>query len=271
MIFQEIYNDILNSFSSLWTFKERGNTLEIITPYTTTNHKFVSIFLSKQNNDYIVSDGGLIQSFGYDTPFLGDDDIFNRILEHYISVYDIKQINAKDTVYYFKRTNNPIHIPALIFDISTFFSSIISTCNIELSDKKEKDNRNLFSKSANDYISSITEKSKVKINGFVDEEKTLKVSSIYKLSGSSFIPVNYVTGSNINTFSNSLYKTNTIFEMIEKSKYSRYYNQKIAFINNISEGFIPEKVNHILLHMKENTKTKILNWTERAYLKNILN
>ena len=145
MIFQEIYNDILNSFSSLWTFKERGNTLEIITPYTTTNHKFVSIFLSKQNSDYIVSDGGLIQNFGYDTPFLGEDDTFNRILEHYVSVYDIKQINAKDTVYYFKRTNNPVHIPALIFDLSIFLSNIISTCNIELSQQNRKRKQKAFS------------------------------------------------------------------------------------------------------------------------------
>ena len=65
MIFQEIYDDIVSSFGSLWQTKVRGNTLEIITPFASTNHKFVSVFLTKNQDEYIVTDGGWLSGNEY--------------------------------------------------------------------------------------------------------------------------------------------------------------------------------------------------------------
>ena len=46
----EIFTDIKNAFGGLWQTKQRGNSLEIITPYATTNNRFVSVFLSAENS-----------------------------------------------------------------------------------------------------------------------------------------------------------------------------------------------------------------------------
>ena len=54
MKFQEIYSDITNSFGALWQYKERGNTLEIITPFATTNNRFISVFIKQQGNEFII-------------------------------------------------------------------------------------------------------------------------------------------------------------------------------------------------------------------------
>ena len=137
--------------------------------------------------------------------------------------------------------------------------------------KIEKENKKLFRKTANNYITEIASKDRIDFSGYIGAKREYKVSTVIALSRNFFIPINYITGSNVNTFSNSIYKSNTIFSMIEKSPYNNNYSQKVAFVNNISEGYIPEKVNHILLHMQENTNTNIIKWSEKNKLQGILN
>ena len=52
----------------------RGDTLEVITPFATTNDKFVSVFISERKNGYVVTDGGWITNGIYDCdlPLLND-------------------------------------------------------------------------------------------------------------------------------------------------------------------------------------------------------
>ena len=38
----DIFTDIKNAFGGLWQTKQRGNSLEIITPYATTNNRYPS-------------------------------------------------------------------------------------------------------------------------------------------------------------------------------------------------------------------------------------
>jgi hypothetical protein len=87
MVFEEIYNDIKNAFGQLWTFKERGKSLEIITPYTTTTQKFISVFLSYKDDEYIVSDGGWIDNGFYENTFNLEDDIYRKIAHHYYNAF----------------------------------------------------------------------------------------------------------------------------------------------------------------------------------------
>ncbi len=79
MKFQEIYTDIVNSFGALWNFKEREDTLEIITPFATTSQKFVSIFLTQRDQDYIISDGGWIYEGLYSNSFDRTIDCYNKL------------------------------------------------------------------------------------------------------------------------------------------------------------------------------------------------
>ena len=77
--FKEIFTDVRDSFSTLWQFKERGTALEVITPYATTSAKFVSVFISKQGEEFIVSDGGWIEEQVYGCILDLDNDCFQKI------------------------------------------------------------------------------------------------------------------------------------------------------------------------------------------------
>ena len=73
---QGLFNDIIKAFSSLWSFKKRGNSIEIVTPVSTTNDVFVSVFLTMRGDEYIVTDGGWIDAGVYDI-----DEVNNSQLE----------------------------------------------------------------------------------------------------------------------------------------------------------------------------------------------
>jgi hypothetical protein len=271
MIFQEIYSDIVNSFGNLWKTKVRGNTLEIITPFATTNHKFVSVFLTQQNDQFVVSDGGWIQNFEYESPYLNDVDAFQRLLYHYIDTFQIKEVKGpNDKTFFYKKTENLLMVPSIVFDMSNFISSIVSACNVEFVDIKEEEARKLFQSHANNYISQIVPKEYLDIKGFVDANKTVRVSAIYK-KNNLMILINYITGSNPNHFIGSIGKSNMIFEMASKSVYVNNIKNKINLINNNADGYIPNKVENYLSHLANNTNAIPIKWSEKESLIPILN
>lgn len=80
----DILKNIVEVYSRLWSFRERGDTVEIITPCSTTNDSFVSVFLTQRENEFIITDGGWISEKYYnDLIDLEDDhliDCMNTIL-----------------------------------------------------------------------------------------------------------------------------------------------------------------------------------------------
>src|ERR1019366_8739891 len=234
MIHQDIYKDILHSFGSLWKYKERGNTLEIITPYATTNDKFVSVFLTKQGKDYIVTDGGWIHTEVYENIAKNDALCFQKIYFHYEETYNISSLNDKSgTTFYYKKTNNQVMVPALIFDLANFISTIVSTSLITFEDLKEKEEVESFRKKANHYLQAlIVDKSVLKINKPVDDKlKTVRFNAIITHRNKLTL-VNYITGSNQNYFVNSICKASVNFEIVLKSAYKDHIKNKLSFINN---------------------------------------
>lgn len=272
MLFSDIYSDIIKSFDTLWNFKVRGNTLEIITPFASTNHKFISVFLTFRENSYIVSDGGWIESSEYDTILNKDDDAISRLLYHYMSSFHIIETNGNGVTQYYKKTSDKLMVSSIVFDMSNFISSVVSVSSIEFTDAKEVEARKLFQKTANSYISSFVQKANIDFQGYIDNEKLIKVNAIFKCSNrSKLILLNYITGTNQTSFNNSIFKTDMIFGMANRSVYKDHIKKRVALVNNNAPGYIPIKSNHYLNFLIETTDSIQVNWTERERLSNILN
>ena len=75
-----IFEIVRTAFNSLWKMRMRGDTLEIITPFATTNDKFVSIFVSIRKNGYVVNDGGWLANGFYDCDLPLFNDIYITIV-----------------------------------------------------------------------------------------------------------------------------------------------------------------------------------------------
>lgn len=269
---ETLYSDIVTTFGNLWSFKKRDKSIEIITPFATTNHRFISVFLTIQGTDYVVTDGGWIEQGIYDNNFNIDEDCYKKIMLHYQDVFKIKETkNAVKTTYFYKKTNNPISVASIVFDLSNFISTIVSLSFVEYTEKEEKETKERFNKKANLYLSQIVDKEEINFNAHIDNNKKIKFSAIISKNKSELILLNYITGSSDYYFNNSISKTNMMFEMALKTQYSRFIRKKISIVDTDATGFIPQKVNPFLNHLSENTNSVEVKWHEREKLSNIIN
>jgi len=273
MTLQSIFQEIKGSFSSLWQTKDRGNSLEIITPYATTNNRFISVFLSMQDNDFIISDGGWIKNGIYDnTPQL-EEDCFMKVFYHYLNSFDIKEIDTPEGVtYYYLKTSSAIDVPSRVLALSSFIQNIVSISDITFESKKEKETKARFISKANEYLKSFISKEKLKLNKFlVEDRKEIRFNAIYHKTQSSITLINYITGSSNFHFSNSIFKANTLFEMAVETNVKDYIHNKVSIVDNGADGYVPEKLAHYLYHLENHTGSKIVNWSEKENLQSILN
>lgn len=267
MNFNQILIDIKNSFGGLWHSKQRGNSFEIITPYVTSNHKFISVFLTRQGSEFVITDGGWINSGIYDVLPNHDEATFIKLLFHFQNSFDIKEVDSEGIIYYYSKVQNLIDIPSRILSFSTFVQNIISISELDFETKSEKETKKRFFTQANEYLKSYDNTDKLKIGGFlIPDKKQLKFNALYNNTPNSIILINYITGSTESYFSNSIYRTNILFEMAESTVLNNSIINKVSILDTNAGGYIPSKINIYLSHLENKTGSKIIPWVERERL-----
>jgi len=271
---KEIYENIKVCFDKLWSFKERGSgTLEIITPYSTTTSKFVSLFLVLREGKFVVTDGGLLNSESYDTHIDYDNSCLLKILYHLEDFYEIKTTSdQRGLKQYYKSTEKALLVPNMIYDMAQFVSMCVSSASVPFEDEKEKEEKETFRKNANAFLESIIDKDERKFGAYLDKEnyRSVRFSVIVQRKNRLSL-VNYVTGSNVTNFQNSIARANLNFEIASKSKYNDFIDKKIVLMNDVATGYVPSSLfNHINI-LKEHTGQEPISWSEKERLKVILN
>jgi len=137
---KSIIEDIIRSYNTLWKIKERGNTIEIVTPIATTNNLFVSVFLTIRGDEYVITDGGWTDSGIYECDILFEDEYYYKLFQYYLDEYEIQSLEAKGKMFYYKKTTNPLIVPNLVYDLSNFINAIISASFIQFQTNKEREN-----------------------------------------------------------------------------------------------------------------------------------
>ncbi len=269
----EIFQNVKNCFDQLWSFKQRGETLEVITPYSTTSNKFVSLFVTNQGGKYIVSDGGLLNAESYDSSIDYDNQCLLKILYHLEDHYQIKTtVDKRGYKHYYKTTTKENLIPNLIFEVGQFVSMCVSSATVSFEDVKEKEEKETFRKNANTFLESIIDKENRRFGAYLDKEnyRSVRFSAIIERKNKLSL-INYVTGSNITNFQNSIARANLNFEIASSSKYNNYIENKIVLMNDTADGYVPASLfNHINI-LKEHTGQEPIGWSQKEQLKVILN
>jgi hypothetical protein len=272
MIFQDIYKDITSSFAELWQTKERGNSLEIITPFATTSQKFVSLFLTQRDDEFIISDGGWIYEGMYENTFDRGIDCFEKIFLYYAESFKVKEVkNINGSTVFYKKTNNKISVPSMLLDMANFISTVVSLTNVEYSDK-EKEVEHNFSKSARNFLEKLRPKkdwADWNFNEYLDQKREVKLSAILRKKDNSLVIMNFITGSNYNYFRTNIGKTNMVFELADKSAENQFVKNKIALIDDTARGYSPHHFSIWLEHLLSKPKSNKIEWTRKKELENI--
>jgi len=259
----EIFNTVKSDFCGLTTYKIRNNSIEIITPFSTLNNKFISVFVKEFKEQIIVSDGGWIDLNYYEVNINDESEsIIERVTSYYQQNYQIRTtIDKVGTIFYYKSCKNKEEISSAVFDLSNYILGVVNALGIQYKDEKEEKEKETFRQEANSFLLA-NYNDNIKLRQALDDFTNIKFNAIIT-NNSEINLITYVTGSTPYYFENALSKTIVSFEISEKSKYNSYIKERISIINDSANGYQPEKSRSILNLLSEKTSREPVKWSEK--------
>lgn len=128
----KLFNEVKGDFSSLWHFKNRGETIEFVTPYSTLGGEFVSVFLTQRENGFVVSDGGRLQDIAAEQGV----ELETRARVHHADLLDKYSIcetfgKPNDRLFHYKITKDFKMISACVYDLARFHEAVANAIYLE--------------------------------------------------------------------------------------------------------------------------------------------
>lgn len=235
--FEQFFYQVQKDYGQLWDFKLRGNTLEIITPHSTTTDKFVSVFLVAQGDEYVVSDGGFLAHGAYMDSDMGESTCYDRLFEHLETHYAVRQVmDTVGTILYYKKTNLSERVSSLVLDMASFIVGVVNASQVPFVSMNETAARRRFTSQANNYVREVFARREVKFNSPVSDTAKTRYSAILR-HRTKISLINYVTGSDVHYFTNSISKANMSFELLDGGELNKLILHRVAFVDDLSDGY----------------------------------
>ena len=260
---EELFKYLKGHLCSLFSYKSRGETLQVNTMLSTVSDKFVSVFVKKLNNgNYIVSDGGFIDLGFYGVmPPDQDEEITSNVKNFLIEYYEVQFKEDNNILFYIKET--PFNrLATEVFNMSEFIQGLVNSIHLEYRDKKVKEQQKRFKKQVNEFL---RERFHKKVEFDYTYEDKIKFNASIVIKNNRYL-IDYITGSNVNYYIKNLTETAVKFQMVNGAPYLH----KISILNDETEGYVPTKVAPYIDFLKDKVKTRILPWKERDKLEKVI-
>lgn len=264
---KDLFESIKESYNALWHVKILGESLEIITPMVASNESFVSVFVTKRGDDYVVTDGGWISAGYYECNNDFQGAAYQRLFQYYLENYNIKQTTGHGRTFYYKKTKDRFLVVNAVFELTHFISSVVSGSKIQfLADKKER----TFRSSVREYLSSKFEEGCFKFGQKPLPNSTIEFSATSTFRGHLQL-MNVVTGSTAGYYRDSLCRSNFYFDAAYRYADRLKINKTIALLDDSTPSvFNSVPVREIISLSKEKTGNILLPWSEKERLNKLL-
>ena len=264
---QDLFDSIKETYNSLWHVRVLGNSLEIVTPMVTTSEAFVSVFVTKRGDDYVVTDGGWISEGYYECDIDLQGKAYQRLFQYYIDNYHIMQTVGRGRTLFYKRVRDKMLVVNAVFELSHFISSVVSGANIQFqADKKEI----TFRRSVRDFLATEFEEGFFKFSQRLAPNSSIEFGAVSNLGGHLQL-LNVVTGSNTGYYRDSLCRSNMYFDYA-RSVAERYrINKTIALLDDTTPSVYnaPAVREFITLSLKREGNL-LLPWSNKDKLGELL-
>jgi len=130
IMLESLFEDIKSDFSSLWTCKQRGESVEIVTPYMDLHSEAIVVYLTKRGNRYIVTDGGRVGSVAEKEEI----DLSERKNIHYsdlLEYYEVLRSEHDNRTFCYKSSDSVEMLSSLIYDIVHFHKALVDAIYLE--------------------------------------------------------------------------------------------------------------------------------------------
>lgn len=252
---------IKNDFGSLWQCRSRGDSIEIVTPISTATQKFVSVFITKRDDSYVVTDGGwLINEDHYGLDDFEEDSGFNAVVEHFSKAFKVASTRNKIGTFFYKKAKESSLLSSAVYDVAHFVSSVVNSLSVPT--QQEIQHREIFRNDANTFLVNKFPNAKFSQHP-LDDYKTAIFNAVIIYPAQMSL-VSYITGTRPNYFVNQFQRAVVNFELAAQSKLHRsnMIKGRVAFINNEAGGYSPQTVSE-LSPLLAKYDAQICPWTDR--------
>ena len=264
---QDIFEAIKEAYNSLWHVKVLGESLEIITPMVTTSDSFVSVFVTKRGDEFVITDGGWISAGYYGCDEDNQGKAYQKLFQYYIDNYGILQTVGHGRTLYYKKVRDKMLVVNAVFELSHFISSVVSGANIQfLTDKKEK----MFRSTVRNYLTQEFEEGTFKFGQRLSQSSSIDFAAISYIGGHLQL-LNFVTGSNIGYYRDSLGRSNMYFDYAKSVAERFRINKTIAILDDTTPSVYNSPSIKEFVSLSQDRKGNILlPWSNRGELSSIL-
>lgn len=261
---------VKSSFCNLTGFKTRGNSLEVLTAFSTINNKFVSVFITVTKGKIIVTDNGWIDQNYYDFGLKETDEyIVDRIISSFRASYRVKIIADKTGIQFnYKICDNIEQIPNAVFDLANFVVGVVNAHCIEFRDEAEEKERETFKQDANTFLNGNYAEN-ITFKKGLDDFKNIKFNAIIN-KGLNLYLISYVTGSSQYYFENDLRRSIVNFEISQRSFLKNNIKERIVLINDLANGYSTNRSHSIYQLLDEKITRDPIKWSEKERILEIV-
>lgn len=265
----DIFSIIKSAYQSLWQIKNHGNTIELITPVATTNNMFVSVFVTQRGVDYIVTDGGWLQSDMYECGFNLSGLVYHKVFNYYKENFEILETQSGGRVFYFKRIRNLDMLPNAVFDVSSFIGSAVSAFGISYgADRVE----NLFKIRARKILDTLYDNNTFDYDQPINNKQNIRFNALSHFDGKLQL-YSFVSGSTSTYYAGSLCRSMANFQMIENQKANYRINKCVTILDDSRPNICnSSQVRNYtdFLYEKVNEENLVLPFSNVQYLKKVI-
>lgn len=233
----------------------------------TTSDAFVSVFVTKRGDDYIVTDGGWISAGYYESDIDLQGKAYERLFQYYIDNFNILQTIGHGRTLYYKKVREKMLVVNAVFELSHFISSVVSGANIQFqADKKEI----TFRRSVRNFLSTEFEEGIFKFGQKLAPNSSIEFGAISNIGGHLQL-LNVVTGSNTGYYRDSLCRSNMYFDYA-KSVADRFrINKTIAILDDTTPSvYNAPAVKEFIALSEERVGNLLLPWSKKSKLEELL-
>lgn len=266
---EEIYELVKTAYQSLWKIKKHGNTIELITPMVTTNDMFISVFVTRRGDDYVVTDGGWLMAGVYECELNLQGKVYSRVFDYYYKSFGVLETSHRQRIFYYKKITRIELLPNLVFDMSNFISSVVSSACIQYSaDKVDK----TFKRKARLFLERTFEEGSFEYDKSINEEFGIRFNAISHFDGQLQL-FNFVSGSSSNYYANALCRSMTNFEMISSLREKLRINKTITLVDDSQKKVMqsPQVITY-LRHMydRQDSSNRVIPWECANQMKEVI-
>lgn len=122
---ESIYASIQSDFTSLWRCESIGDTVEIVTPYTSLSGEALTVFLTQRDDRFVVSDGAHIQKVSNEQSVSLESRKGFHLADMLVK-FGVKEAfdEATRRVFRFKSTKDLSCLSSCIYDVVHFQETI---------------------------------------------------------------------------------------------------------------------------------------------------